>query len=628
MKLRHPVPLLALVAVFSACTDNKTATETRATIPTDQTATTQTSQTPAAERHQESQKANQLFDEYFMAQVMESPTYQTFLGIKDNQDKWDDLSEAAAEKSLALKKQQLASLQQNIDISLLDAQTRLSYQLFTQSLQNDIDDFQWRYHSYPVNQMHGEHSMVPALLINMHQIDDVKDAQDYIARLVATTKFFDQLSAQIQVRADKGILPPKFVFAHVIRDSRNVITGLPFDENSTSDSTLLADFSKKINSLNIDESEKQTLINSANKALLNHVGPAYKTLITTMETLEPMADTRDGVWKFPNGEAFYNNALKRTTTTDLSADKIHAIGLSEVARIHQEMRAIMKSVDFDGELAEFFEFMRTDKRFYKNDSDQGRAEYLAEATAIIDDMRGKLDGSFLTKPKAELEVKAVEAFREKSAGKAFYQRPAPDGSRPGRYYANLYRMSDMPTYQMEALAFHEGIPGHHMQLAISQELQGIPKFRRYGSYTAYTEGWGLYSEFIPKEMGFYQDPYSDFGRLAMELWRACRLVVDTGIHSKQWSREKAIQYLADNTPNPQGDIEKAIERYIVLPSQATAYKIGMLKIQELRETAEQQLGDNFDIREYHDLVLKNGPLPLTALETEVNTWIQRLKAES
>lgn len=628
MKLRQPLPLLALVALLGGCTDSSTTDEPNLTSQSDQVSVAQDAGADLTAQAQESLKANQLFDEYFMAQVMESPTYQTYLGIKDNQDKWDDLSELAGEKSLALKKQQLTNLQQNIDTSLLDGQTLLSYQLFTESLQNDINDYQWRYHSYPVNQMHGEHSMVPAMLINMHQVTDIKDANDYIARLVATTEFFNQLSDQIKVRADKNILPPKFVFAHVVRDSRNVITGLPFDKEATTDSTLLADFSKKVEALDIETNEKQTLIDSANQALLKHVGPAYETLIATMEALEPKADTRDGVWKFPDGEAFYNNALKRTTTTDLSADKIHSIGLTEVTRIHQEMRSIMKSVNFDGELTEFFEFMRTDQRFYKDDSDNGRAEYLAEATAIIDNMRGQLDGSFLTKPKAEIEVKAVEAFREKSAGKAFYQRPAPDGSRPGRYYANLYRMSDMPTYQMEALAFHEGIPGHHMQLAISQELQGIPKFRRYGSYTAYTEGWGLYSEFIPKEMGFYKDPYSDFGRLAMELWRACRLVVDTGIHSKQWSREKAIQYLADNTPNPQGDIEKAIERYIVLPSQATAYKIGMLKIQELRKTAEQELGDKFDIREYHDLVLKNGPLPLTALESEVQAWIDKSKNPS
>jgi len=240
-------------------------------------------------------------------------------------------------------------------------------------------------------------------------------------------------------------------------------------------------------------------------------------------------------------------------------------------------------------------------------------------------MKGRLDDVFISKPKANLIVKRVEAFREKSAGKAFYNRPAPDGSRPGIYYANLYKMSEMPTYQMEALAYHEGIPGHHMQLAIMQELKDIPKFRKFGGYTAYTEGWGLYSEFLPKEMGFYADPYSDFGRLAMELWRACRLVVDTGIHDQKWTREQAIDYLAANTPNPRGDVVKAIERYIVMPGQATAYKIGMLKIQSLRARAKAELGDKFDIRRYHEVVLRDGALPLSTLEDKVNEWIASKK---
>ena len=309
------------------------------------------------------------------------------------------------------------------------------------------------------------------------------------------------------------------------------------------------------------------------------------------------------------------------TTTDMTADEIHELGLAEVARIHDEMRAIMQQVEYDGTLQDFFEFTRTDEQFFKPNTDEGKAEYLAEATAMIDTMREALPTVFNTFPKAEMEVKAVEPFRERAAGKAFYQRPAPDGSRPGVYYANLYRMQDMPLYQMEALAYHEGIPGHHMQLAISQELTGIPKFRKYGSVTAYTEGWGLYSEFLPKEMGFYEDPYSDFGRLAMELWRAARLVVDTGLHAKQWTREEAIDYLLTNTPNPEGDARKAIERYIVMPAQATAYKIGMNKIIDLREDARTRLGDSFDIRDFHDVVLKDGPVPLQILEENVENWI-------
>jgi uncharacterized protein (DUF885 family) len=295
--------------------------------------------------------------------------------------------------------------------------------------------------------------------------------------------------------------------------------------------------------------------------------------------------------------------------------------LREVDRIHAEMRDIMTAVEFDGDLQEFFSFMRTDPQFYYPTTEAGKARYLSEATDLINVMKGRLDEVFLRQPQAELEVRAVEAFREQSAGKAFYSAPASDGSRPGYYYANLFDMNQMPIYQMEALAYHEGIPGHHMQIAIAQELEGVPQFRKYGRFTAYSEGWGLYSEFLPKEMGFYSDPYSDFGRLAMELWRAGRLVVDTGLHHKRWSREEAIDYLKDNTPNPEGDITKAIERYIVMPGQATAYMIGKIKIVELRERAKEELGDAFDIREFHDVIIASGPVPLNIMEERVDAYI-------
>jgi len=305
----------------------------------------------------------------------------------------------------------------------------------------------------------------------------------------------------------------------------------------------------------------------------------------------------------------------------MSAKEIHDLGLKEVDRIHGEMRSIMKDVGFEGSLQEFFKYLQDEPRFTYEDSDAGREAYLAEATRIIDVMTERLDEVFLRRPKAKLEVRRVEAFREKAAGKAFYSRGTPDGSRPGYYYANLYKISDMPKYQMEALAYHEGNPGHHMQLSIAQELEGIPKFRKHNRVTAYTEGWGLYSEYFPKEMGFYEDPYSDFGRLAMELWRAARLVVDTGLHDKKWTREEAIDYLTTNTPNPENDCIKAIERYIVMPGQATAYKIGMNKLLDLREEAKEALGDKFDIREYHDVVIASGPVPLNILEERVDSWV-------
>lgn len=578
--------------------------------------------TPNVDTVEASARANALFDKIFTARAERSPVFLTYLGIKKDYDKWDNLSDAYAEESHTLDLQLLKALKQ-IDPSSLDAGTQLSFRLLTQQLENQIADYRWRYHNYPVNQMFGTHSEVPSLLINQHRIDSVADAEAYIARLNAVPQLFDQLIAGLEKRAKMGIIAPKFVFPYVINDSRNLLKGAPFEAGE--DSTLLADFNHKLEALSLAAGDKQYLRGEAINALTQNLQPAYLKLIACLEDLAAHADTRAGAWKFPSGEAFYNNALQRTTTTELSANDIHAIGLREVARIHSEMRNIMKQVNFSGSLQAFFAFMRKDPRFYYPETEDGKALYLQEATALIDNMKSRLDELFITKPKADLQVKRVESFREKSAGKAFYERPAPDGSRPGLYYANLYTTADMPVYQMEALAYHEGIPGHHMQIAIAQELEQMPKFRRFGDYTAYIEGWGLYSELVPKEIGLYADPYSDFGRLAMELWRACRLVVDTGLHAKRWTREQAIDYLVENTPNSEYDAIKAIERYIVMPSQATAYKIGMLEILKLRAHAQQALGQRFDIRQFHDVVLRNGPVPLNVLGELVEQWIDREK---
>ena len=591
-----------------------------------QQATQQSTPAPAVQAQpvqSEIDKANAFFEDTFNRDVMSSPVYQTYMGIKKDYDKWDDNSEEKALKDLAQAKADLVTLN-SINRAQLDTATQVSYDLKKQDLEASIADFKWRYHNYPVNQMFGTHSMVPAFLINQHQISNVKEANDYIARLNGVPGVFDQLITGLEIRADKNIIAPKFVFPHVIDSSKNIIKGAPFEQGE--DSTLLADFKRKVNALEIDQAEKDALISKATDALKTAVKPAYSKLINYIAQLEKRADDRDGAWKFPDGEAFYNNALKRTTTTDLTAKEIHAIGLAEVSRIHDEMRAIKDKVGFEGDLNAFMQFMKTDKQFYLANTEAGKAQYLSEAKGLIDNMKTRLDELFIVKPKADMIVKRVEAFREKAAGKAFYQQPAPDGSRPGIYYANLYDMEAMPTYQMEALAYHEGIPGHHMQIAISQELEGVPKFRKFGGYTAYIEGWGLYSELLPKEMGLYEDPYSDFGRLAMELWRACRLVVDTGIHAMKWTRQEGIDYYVNNTPNATSDGVKMVERHIVMPSQATAYKVGMLKILELREDAKMQLGDKFDIRQFHDVVLKNGPVPLNVLENFVNEWIASKQA--
>jgi len=568
----------------------------------------------------ESKKVNAFFQKSFDESVDMYPEFQTRLGIKKDYGKLNDNSLAFLEKNLETNKKELLWLTDSVNTKALSKEALLSYKLFKQTIENSIEDYKYRLHDYPVNQMFGAQSGKPAFMINMHRIDDVKDAEDYVARLNSFNSFFSQLVENLKERETIGVMPPKFVFDKVIEDSKNILAGQPFD-STKNPSTLLNDFLEKINKLDIDMEAKSNLETLARHALLTSVKPAYNKLISFMKAQKERANSDHGAWKFPDGEAFFNNALKRTTTTDLTANEIHEIGLKEVARIHNEMDAIRVDVGFDGSLQDFFQFMKTDKQFYYTADKQGKDAYLKEAVHLIDSMKTRLDELFISKPKADIKVKAVESFREKSAGKAFYNRPAADGSRPGIYYANLYDMESMPSYQMEALAYHEGIPGHHMQLAIQQELEDVPMFRKFGGYTAYTEGWGLYSEFIPKEMGFYADPYSDFGRLAMELWRACRLVVDTGIHSKKWTREEGIKYYTDNTPNAELDAIKMVERHIVMPGQATAYKIGMMKILELRKKAKDAMGDAFDLREFHEVVISHGAIPLNVLEDFVDAYI-------
>lgn len=566
-----------------------------------------------------SAELNEYFEEEFQKDVEESPMMQTRLGQKTNYGKWDNFSHLKYAEDRNKAKRRLGDLKK-IDPSSLDEETRLSYDLYLQKQENILEDYDFRFYNYPVNQMFGYHAELPAFLINMHRIDSISDAEAYISRLKGIPKVMEDVIGNLKIREQNGIMPPIFVFDRVLESSRNVIKGKPFGK-SVENSALLEDFKSKIDDLEISQKKKKELISKAETALTKEVKPAYQNLIVFLETQQKRANSDAGAWKFPKGEEFYANALKRATTTNLSANQIHEIGLSEVARIHAEMEKIKKKVGFKGTLQDFFEFMRKNEQFYYANDSTGRSKYLTEARSIINTMKDDLDKLFLTKPEAELVVKAVEPFREKNAGKAFYQQPAKDGSRPGTYYANLYDMSAMPTYQMEALAYHEGIPGHHMQIAIAQELEEIPQFRKFSFYTAYVEGWGLYSELLPKEIGYYKDPYSDFGRLAMELWRSCRLVVDTGIHSKKWTREEGIAYYKENTPNAESDCIKMVERHIVMPGQATAYKIGMNKILELRENAKQELGEDFDIREFHDVILLDGAVPLNILEEKVDNWV-------
>lgn len=610
------------MAVLSGCSKSNNETETATPSAEESIAKSSTADSQNTDIT-ESQRLAEYFEAEFETDLRNSPVNQSYLGKKWDYDKWNEITEEETEKQIARFKARLEAMK-SFDQSQLSETEKLSILMYTTDINRRLANDEFRHHTYIMHQFRAYHTIVPSFLINIHRVSEKSDAEAYVSRLNGVKKLFTQVNAQLDIRTKLGVFPPKWSYDQMIQASENVLKGAPF-EDTGSDSTILADFNKKVDALEISDAEKSQLKADAEQALLESVKPAYESLIAKLKEQRELTPEGDGVWRLPDGDKWYQNRLDWFTTTGLNADEVHNLGLENVERIHNAMRDIMKKVEFDGDLKAFFEFMRTDKQFYYPSTDEGRAEYMTLAQQMIDELTAKLPDYFGLIPKAPMEIKRVEAFREKSAGKAFYQRPSPDGSRPGVYYANLYDMNSMPTYQMEALAYHEGIPGHHMQLAIATELEGVPQFQKYLTMTAYTEGWGLYSEELAKDMGFYRDPYSDFGRLAMELWRACRLVVDTGIHAKKWSREEAIQYLIDNTPNPENDSVKAIERYIAMPGQATAYMIGKLKIMELRDWAKKELGDKFDIRGFHDEILKDGPVPLNVLEDKIKSWAKDVK---
>jgi uncharacterized protein (DUF885 family) len=564
------------------------------------------------------------FEEYDAQQLARSPLGKSYRGIKDSDyGKWDDGSDAAEARYYDAERSALKEMRARFNPAKLNSENQLSFRLFEKRAARSEAAFKYNDYGYVFDQMNGAQSQIPAFLINIHRVDTKSDARAYVNRLYGIGPAMTQAISQAKARAAKGIMPPKWVFPYVISDARNVISGAPFGDGP--DAPLYADFKGKVAKLKISQTEKDLLIADAAQALNASVKPAYEALIAEMRAQEKVAGTDDGVWRFPDGAGYYAERLSNYTTTNMTPDQIHNLGLAQVARIHKEMRVVQKKMAVKGDLQAFFKYMRTEPKFYAAETAEGRALYLAETQKAQDAVTPLLPKWFGVLPKAPLVVKPVEAFREKSAGKAFYQRPSPDGSRPGTYYANLYTMADMPLTEVEALFYHEGVPGHHLQLAIQTELKDVPAFRQFGGVTAYSEGWGLYSEKLAKDMGLYTDPARDFGRLQLELHRAIRLVVDSGLHHKRWSREQAIKYVEDNSADAPGGIVKAIERYIIYPGQATAYMVGRLKISELRDKAQKALGKKFDIRGFHDTVLKSGPMPLDVLEEQVDAWIATRK---
>ena len=599
------LPLIALLLASTACT--MTAPEPAST------------SVVAVDRAAEDARLNAFLDAAFDAQLATNPQFLTALGSKELYDRLNDYTDSYAQQQMALEERQLAEMKAQFDPERLSPAGRLSYRLFEKSVVDDREAFPWRRHGFPASTNGSPMGAIPVFLINNHRIDTVADAEAYVSRLREVERVMREIGANMRDQAERGIVPPRFNFQPVREDGRRILQGAPFTAGA--DSAIFADFKAKVGRLDIAQSEKDRLIAAASEALTGPFRRGYDHFLATVDSIEPRATGNNGAWSLPDGAEFYGQRIRQSTTTDLTAAQIHEIGLREVERIHGEMERIKRQVGFTGTLQQFFAHINDGQQYKYPNTAEGREQYLADARRFIAQVMEAAPRWFRRLPRAPLEVRAVEAFRQETAAVAFYNRPSPDGSRPGIFYVNLADMNQVLRPQVEAIAYHEGAPGHHFQIALAQELPNVPKFRRFGGYGAYTEGWGLYAEGLGQEMGFYREPMSEFGMLSTQLWRAIRLVVDTGIHSQRWTRERAIDYFMTNGLLSRRDATKEVERYFNNPGQATSYMIGQLKILELRDRARQALGNRFDIRDFHAVVLENGSVPLDVLDSLVNDWI-------
>lgn len=631
MRVKLSATATALALILAAC--GETSAPQQGNNPEAGAETTETAAATDAEIEAETARLNAWFDEKYEEQVMMSPIQLTFLGRKERNDEIDDMSYEAAQEQLQWRLDTLAEMEANFDYDKLTPEAKNSWDIWKYQTEQAEEGMEYFYNGFTFDQMNGAQSFLPTVLIQFHRVDNEADMEAYISRISEGARAGNQLLEIAKESASRGVETPDFALEGVIDQSRKVITGAPFTDGEASD--LWADVQMEISNLQeageIDEARAEELMTAAETALTEDFQPAYENLIAWAEAeLEDAPENPTGLTSQPGGAEFYNYRLKVSTTTDLTADEIHEIGLQEVERLQGEMEAVKEEFGFDGTLQEFFVYLREntdDRELYYENNDAGADQYIADATAAIDNIEGQLPEYFGILPQADLIVKRVEPFREQDGAAQHYYPGTPDGSRPGTYYAHLSDMTSMPKRELEVIAYHEGLPGHHMQISIAQELQDIPQFRTQAGFTAYSEGWGLYSERLASEMpGTFQTPQSEFGRLGSEIWRAIRLVVDTGLHSKGWTEEEAWEYFTENAAVTDQQARSEIQRYIVMPGQATAYKIGMIKILELREMAREELGDDFDIRGFHDTILGGGALPLELLERRVNTWVEDVKA--
>ena len=572
-------------------------------------------------------------DAEYEEELQRSPQEMTSQGRKDRYGELDDRSEKAMDEELAWRRESVADMKAKFKPEALSEDARLSYEIWELELARAEKVAPFRRYRYIFGR-NGAHTGLVNFIINQHRVDEKSDVEAYISRVAAIAPTLDVLIERAKLAAGDGIRMPGFAYDMTADEVKRVTTGAPFDKGK--DSALFADGKAKIKALaeagKLKPEEAVALTEKLRLTMVDTMKPAYDRLSAWVaEDKKNASPTPQGVGALPNGEAYYNAMLSQMTTTDMTADEIHQLGLSEVARIQAEMEKVKEEAGFKGTLQEFFAFMRTDKQFYLPNNDAGAQQYIDMATKHIEEMKLALPKYFGRLPKADLIVKRVEPYREEPGGAQHYQAGSPDGSRPGIYYAHLSDMNAMPTYMLEDIAYHEGLPGHHMQISIQQELEAdigpnkLPKFRTQYGYTAYSEGWGLYAEALSREMGFLKDPYSHYGQLSGEIWRAIRLVLDTGIHSKGWTEEQAVKYFTENSSIAEGAIKSEVRRYITTAGQATAYKIGMIKLQQMRDKARAALGDKFSYPAFHDQILGGGALPMPVLERKIDRWIEAQK---
>ena len=577
----------------------------------------------------ESEQLNAWFEERYEEQLQFSPLKLTMIGRKDRYDEIDDISEEAEDRQFEWRRETVETMEREFDYAALTPGAQISYDIWKYQFENEAANRAFRGNDYLFTQFFGPQAWVPTFLSNFHRVDEPGDMDAYVKRLGGAARALNQLIDRAQKYAKNGVRPPRFAYEGVLEQARAVITGAPFSDGD--DAVLWSDANRKIDALleseMITAEQADAYREAAREVLVGDFKDAYERLIAWVESdIEQTDEVPAGAAQLPNGKAYYDRLLASFTTTDMTADEIHELGLAEVTRLRGEMETIKREVGFEGDLQEFFEFVRDDPQFYKPNTDEGRQAFIAEVEEKLAFINERLPEYFGTLPKADLVVKRVEPYREEDGAAQHYISGTPDGSRPGIYYMHLSDMGAMPLPQLEVIAYHEGNPGHHMQNSIALELEDVPTFRRQANFGAYGEGWGLYSELLALEMGAYEDPYSNFGRLSSEMWRALRLVVDTGLHSKGWSEQEAVDFMKQNSAEPLPSVKSEVRRYLVLPGQATSYKVGMIKIQQLRARAEETLGDRFDIRAFHDTILTGGAMPLETLERHVDHWIEETVA--